>query len=172
EDAWPDDPSGLAEGADPLVVAESLRELGNQRFREGRHKEAVRVYEKARSFLPAGAPPAPDAGGDDRAALARACSVAVMSNAAMCRLKMDEHDACVRLCDSVLSLDPRNAKAFFRKALALRALDDDDGAEVALRQAADLAPEDAAVRRELAEVASRRRREKEGEKRLAQKMFG
>merc|ERR1712194_291349 len=109
--------------------------------------------------------------GDERGARARTCSIAVSSNAAMCKLKLGQHEACVNMCDEILRLDAANAKAMYRKGLALRALGEVAEAEAVLRLAAELEPKDATIQRELVEIAQKQRRDKDREKRLAQKML-
>jgi len=173
EDPWPETPGELEAGTDRIDVAESLRELGNKRFRNGLYAEALKKYFKAKVFLPSG----PDAYRqvdemDENGRRARTCQIAVSSNAAACKLKLGEHDACVRMCDAILGLDPSNVKALYRKAIALRATEDVAAAEAALKQAAELAPEDTAVQKELADIARHRKKDKDNEKRLAKKMFG
>jgi len=173
EDTWPDGPSDLKDGTDPLLVAESLKELGNRRFRDGQYAEAVRLYFKGKLFLPTGPAahePVPE--GDEHAAKQRACFIAISSNAAACKLKLGEYDACLRMCDGVLQLDPHNMKALYRQAQAHRAAGDVDKAEQALTQAAQLEPEDKVVKRELADIQRQRKEERAKEQRMAQKMFG
>jgi len=173
EDPWPDGPSELKDGTDPLLVAESLKEIGNRRFRDGQYAEAVRLYFKGKLFLPTGPAahePVPE--GDEHAAQQRACFIAISSNAAACKLKLGEHDACLRICDGVLKLDPHNVKAFYRQAQAHRAAGAVDKAEQALAQAAQLEPENKSVKQELADIQRQRREERSKEQRMAQKMFG
>lgn len=173
EDPWPDSLAELPQGTAPLTAAEGLKELGNRRFKEGRYEEAVKLYFKAKLFLPTGpAAHAPVAEGDAEGARARECYLAVSSNAAMCKLKQGEHDVCARMCDAVLALDASNVKARYRKALALRAQGDAEEAETVLKEALELDPADAAIQKELTDIARQRRKDKENEKRLAKKMFG
>jgi tetratricopeptide (TPR) repeat protein len=173
DDPWPGTPGELEKGTDPLDVAESLRELGNKRFKDGRYDEAVKFYFKAKLFLPSGpAAHEPVKDGDEHGARARACFIAVSSNAAACKLKQGEHDVCIRMCDGILRLDTKNVKALYRKGIALRATDALDEAEDVLRQAAELAPDDKAIQKELNSVLKDKKALKDNEKRMAQKMFG
>mmetsp|Transcript_36529 Transcript_36529/g.97301 ORF Transcript_36529/g.97301 Transcript_36529/m.97301 type:complete len:359 (-) Transcript_36529:57-1133(-) len=173
DDIWPDTAGELEAGTEPVGVAEVLRELGNVRFREGLLLDAVALYMKAKAFLPSGpAAHAPIEEGDEAGARARACHIAVNSNAAMCKFKLGEHDVCIRLCDGVLAVDPRNVKALYRKALALRALDGVDDAEAALRLAAEWDAGNTQVTKELADIARTRKMHEDKEKQLARKMFG
>lgn len=65
---------------------------------------------------------------------------------------MAEWTAAIVQCDAVLALDPRNGKAFFRRALALVELDMFVRALSDLREAARICPDDVAVSKELARV--------------------
>jgi len=173
DDPWPDVPGELEPGVEAITAAEALRELGNTRFKEQRFEDAVKYYLKAKRFLPVGpAQYEPIAEGDVAGARARACAIAVSSNAAFCKLKLGDYEACVNMCEGVLMVDPGNVKAHYRKGLALRAQGDNVEAERILHKAAELDPKDAAVRKELADIAKHKKQDKEKEKRVAQKMFG
>lgn len=174
EDTWPETLSELETGVDPLVVAQSLRELGNKRFKEGRYEDAFKLYLRAKLFLPKGPSESkqPIDEGDVYDTNARACSIAIYSNAAMCKLKLADYDTVVEMCDAILSLDPANVKALYRKGVALRSTQDVIGAETVFKQALDLDPKDATIQKELADITQQRRKEKDKEKKLAQKMFG
>lgn len=173
DDVWPETAGELPAGTEPLDVAESLRELGNTRFKDGKYEQAVQLYFKARQFLPTGSVAYATAVDVDlEAQRARTCRIAVSSNAAACKLKLGDHDACIRLCDTVLSLDEGNVKALYRKSLALRATGEEEKADTVLRKAAEICPTDAAVQKELKDLELRRRKEKDDAKRLAKKMFG
>merc|ERR1712217_541499 len=164
---------GLDDGTDPIDVAEALRELGNKRFKDSRYEDAAKIYHKAKAFLPTGAAQFETiAEGDERGMRARRCAIAVSSNAAMCKLKLGQHDACVDICETILRMDATNVKAMYRKGLALRALGEVAEAEISLRGALELEPKDAAIQRELADISRERKKEQEQEKRLARKMFG
>jgi len=173
DDPWPEGPSLLDKDQDPVEVAESLREIGNNKFKDGKYKDAIKVYFKVKVFLPSG-PAAydPIEPGDEKGARARKCAIAVTSNLAMCQLKLGDHEACINTCDGVLLLDKGNVKARYRKALGMRAIEDVDGAEALLKEALELEPNDAALQKELADIARFRKQEKDKEKKLAQKMFG
>lgn len=174
DDPWPDTPGELPEGTAPIEAAESLREAGNGRFKKGQHAEALKLYLKAKAFLPTGTAAFAPTEGDAAAERARVCSIAVSSNAAACELKLGKHEECARRCDTILTIEPNNTKALYRKGVCLRALGDDadEDPEPVLLKAAELEPDNAAVRKELAEIAQQKKKDKDKEKRLAQKMFG
>jgi len=173
DDHWPDAAHELEDGTDPVDVAEALRELGNTRFKESKYEDAAKIYRKAKAFLPTGAAQfEPIAEGDAQGVRARQCAIAVSSNAAMCKLKLGQHDACVEICDAILRMDVKNVKAMYRKALGLRALGEVADAENCLRDALEIEPKDSAILREISDIARERKKEQEQEKRLARKMFG
>jgi tetratricopeptide (TPR) repeat protein len=126
-----------------VAAAESIRARGNALFKEGKTEGGLVAYEKALRYLdqhPAsGAPPA------------LTCRVAALSNAAMCRLKLDDPRRAIELCDRVLKIEGhgKNAKALFRKGCAHRALGDYEKAVEALEEARVAAPDDAGVKAEL-----------------------
>lgn len=165
EDTFPDSPGELEDGADALNAAESLRELGNRRFRDGGYVVASALYKKAVFFIPA-----EDNG--KRAEKATACRVACKSNMAACCLKLEDYTECISLCEDVLAIDAGSAKALYRKSVALRGLGQAEEAEKILREAAEADPSNAAVKRQVDEIEWMRRKAQQTEKRMAQKMFG
>ena len=70
-------------------------------------------------------------------------------NLALCRLKSKEPRDCIALCSGVLTREPNNVKALFRRAKAHVALNRLPAAEEDLARAAELAPEDDNIREEL-----------------------
>ena len=80
-------------------------------------------------------------------------------------------DAATRALDSLELNAADRAKALYRRALALGALKDDDGAEADLVAAHELVPDDAAVAAELERVRARKREKREKEKKAFKKLF-
>eukprot|EP00928_Gymnodinium_smaydae_P025432 TRINITY_DN20252_c0_g1_i1.p1 TRINITY_DN20252_c0_g1~~TRINITY_DN20252_c0_g1_i1.p1 ORF type:complete len:367 (-),score=55.68 TRINITY_DN20252_c0_g1_i1:127-1227(-) len=173
EDSWPESPQELSPGQDPIDVAEALRTLGNTRFQQQRYEDAIQVYFKAKRFLPSGtAQYAELVEGDTQGARARDCKVKICTNAALCQLNLKLYDECVNQCDGALLLDPKCVKAMFHKACALLKLEQTQEAEECLRLAASIDSTNASVQKTLASITQQKKRDKEKEKRLAQKMFG
>jgi len=134
----------------------------------------VRLYLRAKLFLPKGASESkePTQEGNEYDAKVRSCSIAVYSNCALCKLKLGDYETAIEMCDAILSLDPGNVKALYRKGVALRSTDDPQSAEAVLQEALARDPQDASIQKELAAIARQRKLSSDKEKRLAQKMFG
>jgi peptidyl-prolyl isomerase D len=63
------------------------------------------------------------------------------------------------------------AKAHYRRGLAYAALKDDDAAETDLARAAELLPDDAGIKAELARLRDARKAKRDAEKKKFKKMF-
>lgn len=72
----------------------------------------------------------------------------------------------------VLSCQPKNAKALYRKARILSAMGRNSEALEAARAAAAAAPEDSGARKELQRCEQRATRERSVERKLAKRMLG
>lgn len=85
-------------------------------------------------------------------------------NKAFCHLKLKQWRDAIKSCDEALKLDSHEAKAFFRKAVALRMLGQDADAKKCILQAKRLDPNDPGIDRELTLVEwqwdQRKKREK------------
>ena len=131
------EPTSLREEAD------NLRQEGNEIFKTSKvfreYKSAVQKYAKAldRSRL-AGANPE--------------FETKLYSNIALCQLRMGEWTNSISNSDVVLSRNPDDPKALYRRALVNVELDHPVRAIADFRHAANAAPEDAAVKRELIRV--------------------
>lgn len=103
--------------------ASDLRELGNSHVRARRHAEAREAYTRALDVV----------GHDDEA-----LRVPLLSNRALCHLELQDAPAAIADCDAVLALQPRHAKALFRRGLAREVQGRHDEAIVDLEAAADV----------------------------------
>ncbi len=80
-------------------------------------------------------------------------------NLAACYLKTEQLTKCVSACTSALAVNNKSAKAYFRRGQAHLKLRNVDGAEKDLREAAQLAPSDVAIRKELQKVVEEKKRQ-------------
>ncbi|WAR22060.1 TTC1-like protein [Mya arenaria] len=78
-----------------------LKDNGNQLFRDGSYKSALRVYSRALRVCPIKF-------AKDRAIL--------YSNRAACKMKLEMYDECIRDCTKAVDLHPQYLKAFMRRA--------------------------------------------------------
>ncbi|KAI9093051.1 hypothetical protein DFS34DRAFT_596269 [Phlyctochytrium arcticum] len=77
------------------------------------------------------------------------------SNMAACYIKQSKYQKAITTCDKVIGLDPKNAKAYFRRGQSNFKLNNLDLAQKDLKQAVALAPQDKGIRDELAAVNAR-----------------
>lgn len=98
------------------------------------------------------------------------------SNSSLLQLKLKSYEAAQSSADNALELgedevsNQDRAKAYYRKALALLGLKDDEGAVKSLETAQKLAPSDAAISKELA-AAKRKAAEHAKKEKAAYKKF-
>eukprot|EP00906_Rhabdomonas_costata_P008819 RCo012521 len=128
-----------------LTAAESIRELGNAQFRAGNHAEAIKKYEKALRYLCSYT-------GSDQSAALNAKKVPCYSNIAACFIKLKKYTSVVEACDKLLEIEPQNVKGLFRRAQALKEMDELEDAEKDIVVAKELDPKDTAVKNLAAEI--------------------
>ncbi|KAI0649772.1 cyclophilin-like domain-containing protein [Trametes meyenii] len=167
----------LASPETALKIARDVREVGNKLFKEGKHEEALRKYQKAIRYLdfhldlPEDKPPElKDSFGALLAPLLLNSALAALraGGSANARLALRVTDR------AVASLELNNAdkaKALYREALAHVALNEDEEAEEALLKANALVKEDKAIVGELEKVRGRLRGKREKEKKQFKKLF-
>jgi len=92
-------------------------------------------------------------------------------NIAACLLKLEDYSGAIEQATKVLNLAPRHAKAFYRRAVALRSLGKLEEAELDLIQASAILPNDKAMSNELEKIKRTRAKQARDEKAMYQKMF-
>jgi len=163
-DPFPDFPTDMEADADLHEAADKIKAIGNDAFKAGEYERAIRKYNKALQFIDQGG-----FGGEEKV---QAATVSCNLNAAMCYLKTGKHAECKEACTKALEIDAGNAKAYFRRGCAWLGMNEADKAEADLKKAAEITPDDAAVKKELAKVAALRKKLKSQESNFAKKMFG
>ena len=93
-------------------------------------------------------------------------------NLAMCNLKLGENDNAVEDCDHALKIDSANVKGLYRRGCAFLKLNNLDRAAADLKQAQELDPMNAGVKKELRTLALHQKAAKEKEREMAARMFG
>ncbi|GBP13797.1 Peptidyl-prolyl cis-trans isomerase FKBP8 [Eumeta japonica] len=96
----------------------------------------------------------------------------VENNMAAAQLRAGAYDAALQCVTRVLSCQPNNAKALYRKSRILSAMGRNAEALVAARAAALAAPEDSGAKRELARCEQKATRDRSAERKLAKRMLG
>ncbi|KAJ3242339.1 hypothetical protein HDU81_005092 [Chytriomyces hyalinus] len=113
------------------------KEMGNEYFKKGNYMKAVKSYSKSLEMC-----------GSD--ASSNASKIAVLGNRAMAHLKLNQFEQAESDCTAVLSLDSKNVKAYWRRAVARREQKTNlSGAKEDLEKAKVLEPTNASVKQEL-----------------------
>ncbi|KAH6572829.1 hypothetical protein BASA50_001866 [Batrachochytrium salamandrivorans] len=147
-----------------FATGKTHRDTGNQFFKDGLVKEALKEYNTALLFL----------NGLDNSAMAAFVAQGSISpltpeekgeitntvkachaNMAACYLKQENYKKAIDFCDKVLKVDTDNAKAMYRKGLALFKMNDLEPALASLMAAARLSPNDTMIREQIALVKAR-----------------
>ena len=162
---FPDDQGDL-EGTEYAKIADDLKKIGNDAFKKQDFAMALAKYEKglrfAREYM--------SVNDDDPKDLAQRLAdlrFSLSNNAALMAIKLKDYDAASKYATDALAVkgasEENKAKAHYRRALARGAKRDEDGALEDLEAADKLAPNDAAVKKELAIVKKKavERRQKE-----------
>ena len=107
----------------PCVDAALLKDHGNNRLRANDTMGAYYKYRQALQFLDLPRPTAgPFADGDAYDASVRSLRLALLGNLTEASLRLDRFGEALETADQVLSNDPTNEKALFRRAKALHLL--------------------------------------------------
>ncbi|CAH0713230.1 unnamed protein product, partial [Brenthis ino] len=96
----------------------------------------------------------------------------VHNNMAAAQLKAGAFEAALQAVTRVLTCQPNNAKALYRKSRILTAMGRNPEALAAARAAAAAAPEDISVRKELSRCEQKATRDRSVERKLAKRMLG
>ncbi|KAG6918228.1 hypothetical protein DXG01_015821 [Tephrocybe rancida] len=91
----------------PDEVAQNFKEQGNEYFKGKRHREALGFYTQGIDAKPTDA----------------ALREALLCNRAACNLELKNYGSVLRDCSAALTLNAQSAKALYRSATALMALD-------------------------------------------------
>ena len=113
-----------------LRQAQTKKTGGNEAFASGEFVQACVFYAQAMDLAPNDTP------------LLAAC----LSNKAACNLKLGRLEEALEDANACLALDPKHAKAWFRKGMALHAMKRYGPAVQALAEAEKLAPKDKSVK--------------------------
>lgn len=170
---------------DTLPIAERMetgirrRARGNWWYGRGEPTLAVQLYRRALDVLDEsdGGITAPTPSGDLAPTSAELQALLeerlrVHNNMAAAQLKAGAFEAALQAVTRVLTCQPKNAKALYRKSRILSSMGRNSEALEAARAAAAAAPEDAGARKELLRCEQRATRERSVERKLAKRMLG
>lgn len=126
-----------------VEAAGKKKEEGNALFKAGKYKRASKRYEKAVKFVEYDSTYS-----DEEKQQAKVLKVTCNLNNAACKLKLKDYKQAEKLCTKVLEIDGRNVKALYRRAQAYIQLVDLDLAEIDIKKALEIDPDNRDVKLE------------------------
>jgi tetratricopeptide (TPR) repeat protein len=148
-----------------LIKANSLKEEGNNFFKDKEFEKASRAYRRGTTTLK---PLNRGNTGDEQV---KALLVSLQTNLSMMCLKLGKAKQSAQVATSALEIDPSNVKALYRRAVAWRQLGDTDSAKADLKQALQQDPANTTVKKELASLKKSVEDAKKAQKMGLQKAF-
>ncbi|KAK4268220.1 hypothetical protein QN277_024906 [Acacia crassicarpa] len=119
------------------------KEEGNVWFKSGKYAKASKRYDKAAKYIEYDS-----SFNEEEKKQAKALKVACNLNNAACKLKLKNYIEAERLCTKVLDLESTNVKALYRRAQAYIELTDLDLAELDIKKALEIDPDNRDVKLE------------------------
>ena len=171
---FPDDQGENFKCPQLVEIASNLKGYGNKAFKSGDLKLGLDKYQKGLRYLNEYDPSAEDP--KELVKQITQLRFSLHSNSSLLQLKLRSYEAAQSSADNALELgehevsDQDRAKAYYRKALALLGLKDDEAAVKSLETAQKLAPNDAAISKELG-AAKRKAAEHAKKEKAAYKKF-
>lgn len=184
---------------DELISAiESVKAIGNEQFKLSNHKLALKKYRKAVKFInhftkkeeiefSSDSEEEDDEAAQNKEKAVKESQISdadleknnklekvkvpCLLNSAACKLKLNDSQAACEDLTEVLKLDANNTKALYRRAQAHVAMKDFDEATKDLNSALKIAPEDKAIKGELARVKKLITEKKQRDQKMYSKLF-
>ncbi|KAF5465108.1 hypothetical protein F2P56_015139 [Juglans regia] len=126
-----------------IEAAGKKKEEGNALFKAAKYERASKRYEKAVRFIDHDS-----SFSEEEKKQAKVLKITCNLNNAACKLKLKDYKQAERLCTKVLELDSRNVKALYRRAQACIQLVDLDLAELDIKKALEIDPDNRDVKLE------------------------
>jgi tetratricopeptide (TPR) repeat protein len=147
--------------AEVLSCANALKDAGNESFKKGDYAAAMSSYDMGIETLSK----------HRDLSEAQALLISLYSNNAMVQLKLEDYTKAASSASEVLSIEPANVKALFRRGVANHNLGKLDEAKFDLACTLDNDPQNGAAAKELAEVVKKMKELKLKEKAAFSGMF-
>ncbi|KAJ4966096.1 hypothetical protein NE237_017945 [Protea cynaroides] len=126
-----------------IEAAGRKKEEGNALFKAGRYVRASKRYEKAAKYIGYDI-----SFGEEEKKQAKALKVTCNLNDAACKLKLKDYKQAQKLCTKVLDIESTNVKALYRRAQAYIQLADLELAELDIKMALEIDPNNRDVKLE------------------------
>jgi len=177
-DKYEDFPEDQQEDLTPtsaLKIATEIKEIGNKLFKAGDIELGLEKYQKGLRYVNEFKTPVDDAP-EELNKMLDSLRFSLHSNSSLLQLKQKQYDDAEQSATYALDIegttDAEKGKAYFRRAQARIALKAEDRAYDDLVQAANCAPNDGAVKKELEAIKVKRAERAKKEKAAYSKMFG
>ncbi|KAF7837062.1 70 kDa peptidyl-prolyl isomerase-like [Senna tora] len=119
-----------------IEAAGKKKEEGNAYFKAGKYERASKRYKKAMRYIEF-----ESNFNDEEEQQTKVLKISCNLNNAACMLKLKDYKEAVKLCTKVLELDSGNVKALYRRAQAYIQLVDLDLAEMDIKKALEIEPD-------------------------------
>ncbi|KAL9256881.1 Peptidyl-prolyl cis-trans isomerase FKBP65-like protein [Drosera capensis] len=126
-----------------IEMAGKKKEEGNALFKAGKYARASKRYEKGAKCIEYDT-----SFSDEEKKQSKALKITCNLNNAACKLKLKDYKQAEKLCTKVLELDSRNVKALYRRVQAYIHLVDLELAEIDIKKALEIEPDNRAVKLE------------------------
>jgi FK506-binding protein 4/5 len=126
-----------------IEAAGKKKEEGNALFKAGKYVRASKRYEKAAKYIEYDT-----SFSEEEKKRSRALKITCNLNNAACKLKLKDYKQAEKLCSKVLELESTNVKALYRRAQAYMNVSDLDLAELDIKKALEIDPDNREVKLE------------------------
>ncbi|CAL9747576.1 unnamed protein product, partial [Musa acuminata subsp. burmannicoides] len=133
----------MNDNAEKIEAAAKKKEEGNALFKLGKYAKASKRYEKGAKFIDYD-----NNFSEEEKKQSKALKAACSLNNAACKLKLKDYKEAIKLCTKVLEIESSNVKALYRRAQAYMQLADLDLAEVDIKKALEIDPNNRDVKLE------------------------
>jgi len=130
----------LKSNTEKIEAASKKKDEGNAWFKMGKYAKASKRYEKAAKYIEY------DSSFSEEKKQSKALKISCKLNNAACKLKLKEYREAEKLCTKVLELESTNVKALYRRAQAYIELVDLDLAEMDIKKALEIDPDNRDVK--------------------------
>nr|CAA68913.1 peptidylprolyl isomerase [Triticum aestivum] len=131
----------LKSNSEKIEAASEKKDEGNAWFKMGKYAKASKRYEKAAKYIEYDS-----SFSEDEKKQSKAVKISIKLNNAACKLKLKDYKEAEKICSKVLELESTNVKALYRRAQAYTELVDLELAELDIKKALEIDPDNREVK--------------------------